>query len=119
MPDFSAQSYNQSALIYYNTNITNPGIYIEWDRNNVTGVYSYKILRSDYFDGTYSLIDTVLWPINEYVDTGGTPSSYYKIQEISSTDNTTVLSTSQPIAGDELLVKSSLRFELELSLIHI
>ena len=81
MPDFSAQSYNQSALVYYNTNITNPGIFIEWDRNNVSGVYSYKILRSAYFDGTYSLIDTVLWPINEYVDTGGTPSSYYKIQD--------------------------------------
>ncbi len=113
MPDFSAQSYNQSALIYYNTNITNPGIYIEWDRNNVTGVYSYKILRSDYFDGTYAEIAEVLWPINEYIDTGGTPTSYYKIQEISSTNNTTVLSTSQPIAGDELLVKSSLRFELE------
>jgi hypothetical protein len=113
MPDFSAQSYNQSALIYYNTNITNPGIFIEWDRNNVSGVYSYKILSSSYFDGTYAEIDEVLWPINEYVDTAGTPTSYYKIQEISSADNTTVLATSQPIAGDELLVKSSLRFELE------
>ena len=112
MSDFSQLSYSQSNLVYYNTNAGNPGIFIEWERNNTSGVYSYKILRSDYFDGTYTEIDEILFPINEYVDGGGSPTSYYKIQEVAS-DLTTIMSTSQPINGDELLIKSSLRFELE------
>jgi hypothetical protein len=112
MSEFTQLSFSQSNLVYYNTNAANPGIFIEWERYTLSGVYSYKIFRSDYFDGTYTEIDEVLFPINEYVDGGGAPSSFYKIQEIGN-DLTTVLSTSAPINGDELLIKSSLRFELE------
>ena len=112
MSEFTQLSFSQSNLVYYNTNAANPGIFIEWERYTLSGVYSYKIFRSDYFDGTYTEIDEVLFPINEYVDGGGSPSSFYKIQEIGN-DLTTVLSTSAPINGDELLIKSSLRFELE------
>ena len=106
------KSYTQSPLVYYNTNTSNPGIYLEWERYTSSGVGYYKILRSDYFDGTYETIDTVIFPINEYVDLTGKPSSYYKIQEINTAGNG-VISTSAPISGDELLTKSSIRYELE------
>ena len=109
--EIAALSYTTSPLVYYNTNSSNPGVYIEWERVNSTGVRFYKIQKSDFFDGDYSTIDTVLWPCNEYVDTSGTPAQYYRIQEVDSSG--TVLSTSAPILGDELLIKSSLRFELE------
>ena len=82
MSEFTQLSFSQSNLVYYNTNAANPGIFIEWERYTLSGVYSYKIFRSDYFDGTYTEIDEVLFPINEYVDGGGSPSSFYKIQEI-------------------------------------
>lgn len=111
MSDIEQKSFTQSPLVFYNTNTTNPGIYLEWDRNNISGVAQYNILRSDQFDGNYEAIDFVLWPINEYVDTDGQPYHYYKIQEVDSSDN--VLATSSPIVGDELLIKSSLRYELE------
>ena len=41
------------------------------------------------------------------------PIEYYKIEEVGGTGYTVSYSTSQPISGDELLTKSSLRFELE------
>ena len=109
--DVSIQSYVESPLVFYNTTAGNPGIYIEWDRYTSTGVANYKVFRSSYFDGTYTEIATVAYPINEYVDTAGNPNSYYVIQEVNSSN--TVLSTSQPISGDELLIKSSLRYELQ------
>ena len=96
MSEFTQLSFSQSNLVYYNTNAANPGIFIEWERYTLSGVYSYKIFRSDYFDGTYTEIDEVLFPINESVDGGGSPSSFYKIHEIGN-DLTTVLSTSAPI----------------------
>lgn len=110
--EVQSKSYTQSTLVYYNTSTESPGIYIEWERYNLTGVGYYKILRSEYFDGTYETIDTVIYPSNEYVDRTGKPSYYYKIQEVN-TAGTSVLSTSTPISGDELLTKSSIRFELE------
>jgi hypothetical protein len=112
MADFTQLSFSQSNLIYYNTSASNPGVYIEWERHSTSGVYSYRIYRSNYFDGTYEVIDEVLYPINEYVDGNGSPSSFYKIEEMAS-DLVTSLSMSGPISGDELLIKSSLRFELE------
>lgn len=103
-------SYTQSSLVFYNDNSGNPGIYLEWERSN-TGTTYYNIMRSDYFDGTYTLLATVLFPQNEYVDITGKPSSYYKIQEYNIND--ILLATSSPIVGDELLTKSSLRYELQ------
>ena len=111
MADVSSMSFTQSSLVYYNTNAGNPGIYIEWERSGKPGVYAYAILRSDQFDGEYLEIDSVYYPQNEYVDGNGKPSSYYQIQELDVDGNT--ISYSGPINGDELLIKSSLRFELE------
>ena len=110
MSDFSQMSYTQSPLVLYNTNSAYSGIYIEWERNNTTSTYLYRIYRSSVFDGTYEEIDTVLYPTNEYVDSSGTPSSYYKVAE--EDEAGTVISLSAPINGDELLLKSSLRYEL-------
>lgn len=109
--EISSYSYTQSPLVYYNDNAVNSGIYIEWERVTTSNISSYKIYRSSHFDGTYTLVDTVAWPINEYVDPGGSPTSYYKIEEIDG--NNGIASTSQPILGDELLIKSSIRYELE------
>lgn len=111
MSDFQTMSFTQSPLVYYNTSGGNPGIYLEWERSGKSNVYQYVILRSDQFDGIYEEIDVVDWPQNEYVDGSGTPSSYYQIQELDVDGNT--ISLSGPINGDELLIKSSLRFELE------
>jgi hypothetical protein len=102
-------SYTQSPLVFYNDHASG-GIFIEWDRTS-TGTSYFIILRSDYFDGVYEAIDTIDYPQNEYVDGSGTPSSYYKIEEY--TYNDILLNTSQPINGDELLIKSSLRYELQ------
>lgn len=109
--EISSYSYTHSPLVYYNDNAVNSGIYIEWERVYTTNIDSYNIYRSSYFDGEYTLIDSVSWPINEYVDPGGSPTSYYKIEEIDT--NGAVAATSQPIVGDELLIKSSIRYELE------
>jgi hypothetical protein len=112
----SISSYNESPLYFYNTSFNNPGIYIEWDRITSAGVSVYTVQRSDYFDGTYEDIANVAYPINEYVDAGGRPNSYYKIIEKDSLDS--ILATSAPFSGDELLMKSSLRYELQ-SLLNV
>lgn len=109
--DFSAQSFTNSTLVYYNTQPSYPGIFIEWERSGAQNVAFYKIQKSTNFEGTYTTIATVTFPTNEGVDTNGSPSDYYRIQEVDSNGN--VLNTSSPMLGDELLVKSSLRYELE------
>ena len=109
--DFSAQSFNNSTLVYYNTQPSYPGIFIEWERSGAANVAFYKIQKSTNFEGTYTTIATVSFPTNEGVDTNGSPSDYYRIQEVDTNGN--VLNTSSPMLGDELLVKSSLRYELE------
>lgn len=111
MSGFNSLSYTQSPLVFYNSNSTNPGIYIEWERYNTTDTAYYIILRSSAFEGTFESIATVTFPTNEYVDPTGNPASFYKVQEYDASDN--LLSTSQPFGGDELLIKSSLRYELE------
>ena len=107
---FEAQTYRESPLIYYSNAAGNPGVYLEWERYTTSGVAKYNILRSTHIDGPYTLIDSVDFPENEYVDADGQPDSYYKVQEVDGSD--VVLTTSQPITGDELLLKSSLRYEL-------
>lgn len=109
--EIQAMSYTQSALVYYNTATSTPGIFIEWERSGASGVEFYKIQKSDQFDGTYSTIETVPFPINEGWDSNGHPSTYYRIQEVDTSG--TVLNTSSPFLGDELLIKSSIRYELE------
>ena len=47
--DFSAQSFNNSTLVYYNTQPSYPGIFIEWERSGASGVEFYKIQKSDQF----------------------------------------------------------------------
>jgi hypothetical protein len=59
----------------------------------------------------YDLLNTVDYPQNEFVDATGKPSSYYKIEEYDASD--VLLNTSQCMLGDELLTKSSLRYELQ------
>ncbi len=113
MADFNASSFTQSELVFYNRSAGTQGIYIEWERYTGSGVSVYNIYRSEYFDGNYELIDAVVFPKNEYVDKTGKPSYYYKIEEVGGTGYTVSYSTSAPISGDELLTKSSLRFELE------
>ena len=111
MSELQAQSWTQSALVYYNTAANNPGIYLEWERSSATTVYAYEIYRADSFDNDYIKIDTVYFPTQEYVDINGKPTSYYKIVE-TDIDGFSI-STSGPMRGEELLLKSSLRFELE------
>ncbi len=81
--------------------------------SSILSCFFYNIYRSEQFDGDYNLIDSIPYPKNEYVDISGKPSYYYKIEEIGGTGFTVSYATSQPISGDELLTKSSLRFELE------
>lgn len=107
---FESQTYSESPLIYYSNSSEAQGIYIEWERYTLTGVSKYNILRSSHIDGPYSLVGSVDFPQNDYVDEDGLASSYYKIQEVNASD--VVITTSQPINGDELLIKSSLRHEL-------
>ena len=115
MSDIQQFSFSQSALVYYNTNSANPGIYIEWERYNITDTYAYNVYKSASFEGTigneYTLLTTVPYPINEMVDGSGSPTNYYRIQEVDNQGNQ--LNIGQPIGGDELLIKSSLRYELE------
>jgi hypothetical protein len=112
MADLSALSYTESNLVFYNKTTGSPGIYLEWDRFTTSGVSVYHIYRSGQFDGNYEFLDSVLYPVNEYVDRTGSPASYYKVREMGGTGFTVMYSESQPISGDELLTKSSLRFEL-------
>jgi len=87
------------------------GIYINWDRINTSNVQSYNILKSNTFNGEYSVIDSVAFPINEYIDANGTPTDYYKIQEIDNNGN--IISTSGPMIGEEELIKTSLAYEIQ------
>jgi hypothetical protein len=91
------------------------GVYITWDRmyTGATPVDHYRILYSSHRDGTYTSIDTVDWPENEYIDQTDTADiqNYYKIQEEDAANN--VLASSQPLWGEELLLRASLAFEMD------
>ena len=111
MSEFNAQSYTQSPLVYYNTSDTHPGVYIEWERYNTTDTVNYILYRSDSFEGPFIEYGTIPYPTNEFVDGGGSPGTWYRVEEVDS--NNQRLSFSQPFGGDELLIKASLRYELE------
>jgi hypothetical protein len=70
----------------------------------------YGISRSTHIDGTYTAVTTVDFPENEYVDTTGDISDYYIITEEEADD--TVLATHYPIWGEELLLRSSVAYEM-------
>ena len=103
-------SYSQSQLIYYNSSFQT-GLFLEWERYSGSAATAYNIYKSDFFEGNYEKVATIEWPYNEVVHTEGTPSMYYKVEEIDSNGN--ILSISEPFNGDELLIKSSIRYELE------
>ena len=87
------------------------GVYLTWDRIDDSGtVDHYSITRSTHIDGTYSDVTTVDFPENEYVDTEGDINDYYIIIEEDSSDN--VLATHSPIWGQELLLRSSVAYEM-------
>ena len=128
MSDFSQQTYTQSQLVfgnniaigstiaqasylYFSLANPHPGIFLEWERSGAIGVSYYRIQKSSIFDGTYETVSVVPFPFNEGVDANGSPSDYYLIQELDG--NGGILTTSGPIVGEELLIKSSLRYELE------
>lgn len=91
------------------------GILIQWDKSNTPNVLNYIILRASSINGIYTPIDSVNYPVDEYIDTGGTPSSYYKIREVG--EGNVILGESQPLNGDELLLKISLAYEIK-DLLH-
>lgn len=85
------------------------GIYVAWDRLDPDStVTTYSIYRSTHIDGTYSLLDTVDFPEQEYIDQeeGYALSSYYKI-----VTDTGV--SSQPMYGESLLLRASLAYEMD------
>jgi len=89
------------------------GIYLTWERQVLTGVDHYRIMRGTHLDASYTSIDTVNWPDNEYIDQvlGYGISNFYKIQEEDVND--TVLATSQPMWGEDLLLRASLAYEMD------
>jgi hypothetical protein len=115
---FSMLEYPDSNWLNYMSSAANPGVYLTWERRSTSPVAFYQILRGPSIDSTFSTIATVPYPAYEYVDSDGNPSHYYKIKEIAP-DNS-VISTSGPIMGSELLIKASLMFQIrELMNIHV
>jgi hypothetical protein len=86
---------NQDVSKSYFESMKLPGILVRWDRINQTGVVKYNILSSTHLDGNYSLIGTVYFPQDEFVDDKGNPSTYYKVEEINSSN--AIVATSQPL----------------------
>lgn len=105
-----AQSNGDVPMVYYNMS-SRPGVYIHWDRTLGVPPAFYQVLRAEQFDGNYTTIASLMYPANEYVDTNGHPSFYYKIREIDA--GNVVVSTSQPMIGDELLILASLAFQIK------
>jgi len=115
---FSTLEYPDSNWLDYMSSAANPGVYLTWERRSTSPVAFYQILRGPNIDSEFSTIATLPFPAYEYVDSVGNPSHYYKIKEIAA-DNT-VISTSSPLMGSELLIKASLMFQVrELMNIHI
>lgn len=101
---------NQSWWDFMSTAV-NPGVYIIWERRSTSPVAFYQILRGATIDSEFETIATLPFPAYDFVDTYGNPSHYYRIREISPTN--TVLSTSEPIFGSELLIKATLMYEVQ------
>lgn len=101
---------NQDVSKSYFESMALPGILVRWDRINTSGVVKYNILSSTHLDGNYSLIGTVDFPQDEFIDNKGNPSTYYKVQEVDSSN--AIVATTQPFSGDEYLLISSILYEV-------
>jgi hypothetical protein len=110
-PDFSGFNPRLQTPLMWAGETDEPGVYIDWDRSGRSNVAKYEVLRATHFDGEYERLDTLDFPANEYVDEGGRPEYYYRIRELDDQDQ--VLGTSQPIIGEEVLVRASLRYQLK------
>jgi hypothetical protein len=99
-----------SPMNLYN-NAERPGVYLHWDRMSSTPVAFYQILRAEQIDGNYQVVATVVFPGNDFVDSEGHPSFYYKVREIDPAN--TAIATSAPRSGDELLINASLAFQVK------
>lgn len=105
------------SLSALSTDETN-GVYLSWERisQNTTNIL-YQILRAPQFDGVFEPITEVAYPINEYIDPSGQHNYFYKIRELGPdpnnlSDYNQILAESQPIIGEELLVKAALAFQI-------
>ncbi|MFM9653594.1 hypothetical protein ACKI1S_46945, partial [Streptomyces galilaeus] len=87
-----------------------PGVLVTWERSASSGVKKYEVTYSDHIDGTYTSLAYVNFPGNQYLHTDGHPSYYYIIKEYDV--NNSLLFTSNPIPGDEYLVKMSLAYRM-------
>lgn len=101
---------NQDIAKSYFESMALPGILVRWDRVNSSGIIKYNILSSTHLDGNYTLIGTVDFPQDEFIDDKGNPSTYYKVQEVD--NNNTIVTTTQPFSGDEYLLISSILYEV-------
>ena len=108
---FSALAYPETSWLDYMSTAANPGVYISWERRATSTVAFYQIQRGPALDGPYSTIATIPFPASDFVDNEGNPSHFYKIVEVSPSG--TILSTSEPITGVELLIKASLIFQIK------
>jgi hypothetical protein len=98
-----------SLLEFYSGN----GIYIAWDWSGTAGVNLMKISRSDYGrGGPFEIVDTVEFPEYEYIDQKGNIDSFYLLEEVNSSDESTIL-FSHPIKwGEETLLNASIMYEI-------
>jgi len=128
-----AESFSRDksiSQIYFNlASNTYPGVYLSWDRLtsndfglNISPVIGenttqrmYVVLRSTMINGNYIEIGRVQVPTSEFIDESGIPGYYYIIQLVQLDLNTniqTIIANSSPIKGDELLIFSSLAYEV-------
>ena len=54
-------------MSYFIQSLPNFNIYLTWDKRSTKTAIQYDILYSEYFDGTYTLLDSVDYPVNEYI----------------------------------------------------
>jgi len=116
--NFTTLEYPDSNWLDYMSTAANPGVYLQWERRSTSPIAFYQILRGPTLDGPFSVIATVPFPAYEFVDENGNPSHFYVIKELA--PDTSVLTTSAPLMGSELLIKASLMFQIkELMNIHV
>ena len=116
--EFTALDYPNTSWLDYMSTAANPGVYISWERKSTSPVAFYQILRGPTLDSSFITIATLPFPAFDFVDPQGNPSHFYRVREIAP-DNT-VLSTSQPMMGSEMLVKASLIYQVrQLMEVHV
>lgn len=106
-----------------------PGVYLTWDQLtsddfglSVQPVIGerviqriYSIRKAPQINGEYIEIARQVVPNNEFLDEFGKPEYYYKIYLLQvdlSTTSETEIAVSNPISGDEQLIKTSLLYEI-------